>query len=80
MTKEATYDLCVSCGKEIPLVPGENGKGKIRGKHTCSTRHDSAQKSAHTKAYDDVPTRRKQSLLTRLKTGFEMIAAEEDGE
>lgn len=65
---------CVSCGGPIQVTNG------ISGRHECSKRHDAAQKSADTKAYDDVPTRRNQSLLTRLKTGFEMLAEDDDGD
>jgi predicted RNA-binding Zn-ribbon protein involved in translation (DUF1610 family) len=68
------YESCVSCGKAIPVV------NKMRSKHECPKRHDAAQKSADTRAYDDVPTRRKQSLLTRLAAGFKMIADDEDEE
>jgi hypothetical protein len=65
---------CVSCGGRIQVT------NHIRGHHACPKRHDAAQKSADTKAYDDVPTRRNQSLLTRLSTGFKMLAEKEDDE
>lgn len=64
---------CVSCGGPIQVTNG------VSGRHECSKRHDAAQKAANTRAYDDVPTRRKQSLLTRLSTGFKMLAEKEDG-
>lgn len=67
-------DTCVSCGGAIPV------KNKLRQKHECPKRHDAAQKSADTRAYDDIPTRRNKSLLTRLQMGFAFLASQEDRE
>lgn len=73
MSEEGNYiTSCVSCGEPIQVT------NKIRGKHTCPPRHDAAQKSAHTRAYDDVPTRRQPSFGRRLVTGFEMLEEGED--
>ena len=73
--KRGTYvTSCVSCGGRIQVT------NNISGRHECSKRHDGAQKAADTKAYDDVPTRRQLSLLSRLKLGFELLASTEDGD
>jgi hypothetical protein len=63
---------CVSCGGPIQVIDG------ISSRHNCSKRHNGAQKAADTRAYDDVPTRRNQTLFTRLKAGFEMLADEDE--
>ncbi len=73
--KSGTYvTSCVSCGGRIQVT------NNISGRHECSKRHDGAQKAADTKAYDDVPTRRAPSLLSRLQIGFGLLDAKEDDE
>lgn len=44
----------------------------------CPKRQEAAQKSANTRAYDDVPTRRNMSLGQRLALGFEMMSDDGD--
>lgn len=39
----------------------------------CPKRREAARKSADTRAYDDVPTRRNMSFDQRLALGFEML-------
>jgi hypothetical protein len=39
----------------------------------CPKRQESARKSANTRAYDDVPTRRNLSFAQRLELGFQML-------
>lgn len=59
---------CVSCGGAIRVTNG------VYGRHECSKRHDGAQKSADTRSYDDVPTRRNLTFGQRLAMGFELLA------
>lgn len=40
----------------------------------CPKRREAARKSADTRAYEDVPTRRNMTLEQRLALGFEMLA------
>jgi hypothetical protein len=45
----------------------------------CPKRQEAARKSADTRAYDDVPTRRNMTFGQRLDLGFEMLADEANG-
>lgn len=70
-------DTCISCGGQIPVkrVLVDGRECGIRCRHECPKAHEAALKSANTRAYDDVPTRRAQSELQRLNDGFKLFNA-----
>lgn len=58
--------------KPVDETEGEELKGQFFS-DTCPKKSESARKSADTKAYDDVPTRRDMTFTQRLALGFEML-------
>lgn len=69
-SEEVDYvTTCVSCGGPIEV------KNKLRSRHVCSEKRESARKSAHSRAYE--ATTRRETFGQRLSAGFEMLADDE---